>query len=112
MVGECVGAWLATHRHMLTPNRRAGRGTDYGGASPSRPEYCELAEGRDAGYGVAKDELDLTEAEKEEFAWDDMPAVYFPVEITYATVHKERDQGRVVGEVRGVGVLSRAGRRV
>jgi hypothetical protein len=25
-----------------------------------------------------------------------MPAVYFPVEISYATVHKERQQGRVV----------------
>jgi IS1 family transposase len=47
-------------------------------------------------YGVSQDELELTEAEKEEFGWEDMPAVHFPVEIAYATVHKERHQGRVV----------------
>jgi hypothetical protein len=47
-------------------------------------------------WGVRKETLELTEAEKEEYGWDDMPAIYFPVEIAYATVHKEREQGRVV----------------
>jgi hypothetical protein len=47
-------------------------------------------------WGVSKEELELTEAEKEEFGWDDMPAVHFPVEIAYATVHKQRAKGRVV----------------
>ena len=47
-------------------------------------------------YGVPKDELELTPEEREEFDYDGMPAVYFPVEIAYTTVHKERAQGRVV----------------
>src|SRR5262249_25074456 len=47
-------------------------------------------------WGVRKETLELTEAEKEEYGWDDMPAVYFPVEIAYAAVHKEREHGRVV----------------
>lgn len=47
-------------------------------------------------YGVHKEDLEMTEAEKERYDWDAMPAVYFPVEIAYATVHKERQQGRVV----------------
>lgn len=47
-------------------------------------------------YGVRKEDLEMTEAQKEEYGWDEMPAVYFPVEISYATVHKEREQGRVV----------------
>lgn len=47
-------------------------------------------------YGVRKEDLEMTEAEKEQYDWDAMPAVYFPVEIAYATVHKEREQGRVV----------------
>jgi IS1 family transposase len=47
-------------------------------------------------YGVRKEDLEMTQAEKEQYDWDAMPAVYFPVEIAYATVHKEREQGRVV----------------
>jgi hypothetical protein len=47
-------------------------------------------------YGVLKEDLGLTDAEKEEFGWEEMPPVYFPVEIGYATVHKERERGRVV----------------
>ena len=47
-------------------------------------------------WGVRKEDLEMTEEQKEEYGWDDMPAVYFPVEISYATVHKERQQGRVV----------------
>ncbi len=47
-------------------------------------------------YGVHKEDLEMTEAEKERYDWDAMPAVYFPVEIAYATVHKEREQGRGV----------------
>jgi hypothetical protein len=47
-------------------------------------------------YGVRKEELELTEAEKEALGWEQMPPLYFPVEIAYATVHKERAKGRVV----------------
>lgn len=47
-------------------------------------------------YGVRKEDLEFTEAEKRAVGYDELPAVYFPVEINYATVHKEREQGRVV----------------
>ena len=47
-------------------------------------------------YGVGKEELELTEAEKEELDFENLPPRYFPEEINYATVHKEREQGRVV----------------
>jgi hypothetical protein len=48
-------------------------------------------------YGVGKEDLELTAAEKEACDWDAWPEVCFPVEIAYATVHKERERGRVVG---------------
>jgi hypothetical protein len=48
-------------------------------------------------YSVSKEDLELTEEQKAEFGWEDLPAVYFPVEIGYATIHKEREKGRVVG---------------
>jgi hypothetical protein len=47
-------------------------------------------------YGVKKEDLGLTDAEKEELDWDSLPEVYFPVEINYATVQKVREEGRVV----------------
>lgn len=47
-------------------------------------------------WGVRKEDLEMTETQKEEYGWDDLPSVYFPVEIAYATIHKERQQGRVV----------------
>jgi hypothetical protein len=47
-------------------------------------------------YGVRKEDLGLSDAEKAELDWANWPAVYFPVEIAYATVHKERENGRVV----------------
>jgi hypothetical protein len=47
-------------------------------------------------YGVRKEDLELTAQEKEDFDWESLPPVYFPVEINYATVHKIREQGRVV----------------
>ena len=47
-------------------------------------------------YSVSKEDLELTEEQKAEFGWEDLPAVYFPVEIGYATIHKERKKGRVV----------------
>lgn len=47
-------------------------------------------------YGVAKEDLELTDEQKVEFGWDEMPAVLFPQEVAYATVHKEREQGHVV----------------
>jgi hypothetical protein len=47
-------------------------------------------------YGLWLRELGLTEKEWEQDGWSDMPEFYFPVEITYATVHKGREKGRVV----------------
>jgi hypothetical protein len=47
-------------------------------------------------YGVWLQELELTQQEWQEYGWSNMPEFYFPVEITYATVHKEREGGRVV----------------
>jgi len=47
-------------------------------------------------YGVRKEALELTEEEKVEYDYGGMPAVYVPVEIGYATVHKEREKGHVV----------------
>jgi hypothetical protein len=43
-------------------------------------------------YWAWKNELDLTAKQAEEWSLDDF---HFPVEITYATVHKEREGGRV-----------------
>jgi hypothetical protein len=48
-------------------------------------------------YGVWREELRLTEEEQTEFDRAGMGEFCFPVEITYATVHKERQGGRVVG---------------
>jgi hypothetical protein len=47
-------------------------------------------------YGVRKKDLELTEEQKVEYDYAGMPAVYFPVEMAYATVHKEREKGHVV----------------
>jgi hypothetical protein len=47
-------------------------------------------------YGVRKEEMELTEEQKVEFGWEAMPPVSIPGEIGYATVHKEREKGRVV----------------
>jgi hypothetical protein len=47
-------------------------------------------------YGVRKEELELTEEQKVEVGWEEMPDVLFPVEMAYATVHKEREKGHVV----------------
>ena len=47
-------------------------------------------------YGVWLAELELTEAEEKEARAAGRPEHYFPVEITYATVIKEREKGRVV----------------
>jgi hypothetical protein len=47
-------------------------------------------------YGVAKKELELTPEQRAEVDYDALPPVYFPVEIAYTTVRKERAQGRVV----------------
>jgi hypothetical protein len=41
-------------------------------------------------YGVWREELGLTPKEEAGFERTGMPAFYFPVEITYATVLKER----------------------
>jgi hypothetical protein len=44
-------------------------------------------------YGVCKHELELTPEQAAEFSLGDF---HFPEEITYATVHKEKEGGRVV----------------
>jgi hypothetical protein len=43
-------------------------------------------------YGVRKEDLELTDVEKEEIDGESLP----PVEISYATVHQVREQVRVV----------------
>jgi hypothetical protein len=48
-------------------------------------------------YGAWREELGLTQEEETAFEQAGMPPFYFPVEIAYATVHKEREGGRVVG---------------
>jgi len=47
-------------------------------------------------YGVWRAELELTAAEEAAFGRQGMPAFYFPVEITYARVLKEKEGNRVV----------------
>jgi hypothetical protein len=47
-------------------------------------------------YGVWREELGLTPLEEAEFDRLGMPEFYFPVEITYARVLKEKAGGRVV----------------
>lgn len=47
-------------------------------------------------YGAWRSELELTPEEVEEIGQERMSEYYFPVEITYAAVHKEREGGRVV----------------
>jgi hypothetical protein len=49
-----------------------------------------------ATYGVWREELKLTPEEEAEFDRNGMPQFYFPVEITYAKVLKEKESGRVV----------------
>ena len=44
-------------------------------------------------YGVLREELELTPEEDAEFSRGDF---FFPEEVTYATVHKEKEGGRVV----------------
>jgi hypothetical protein len=44
-------------------------------------------------YGVLRSELELTPQEEAEFSLGEF---HFPVEVTYATVHKEKEGGRVV----------------
>jgi hypothetical protein len=47
-------------------------------------------------YGVPKEALELSVEEKKALDYASMPAVYFPEQINHATVHKEREGGRVV----------------
>jgi hypothetical protein len=47
-------------------------------------------------YGVLREELGLSPEEEAEFDRLGVPEFSFPVEITYATVHKEKEGGRVV----------------
>jgi hypothetical protein len=47
-------------------------------------------------YGVWLQELEPTPEEEEDFRQAGMADFYFPVEIAYATVHKQREGGRVV----------------
>jgi IS1 family transposase len=47
-------------------------------------------------YGVWRADLELTPEEEAEFDRAEMPPFYFPVEISYARVLKEKEGGRVV----------------
>jgi hypothetical protein len=59
-------------------------------------EYAAYPTALLATYGVPKEALELSDKEKKELDYESMPAVYFPEEINHATVHKERERGRVV----------------
>jgi hypothetical protein len=48
-------------------------------------------------YGVPKEDLELTPEQKVQYDYESLPEVYFPVEMAYATVHKEWEGGHVVG---------------
>src|ERR1022692_1471163 len=62
---------------------------------PSRRRHTRLQDDWSSDV-CSSDLLEFTAAEKAAVGYDEMPAVYFSVEINYATVHKEREQGRVV----------------
>jgi hypothetical protein len=47
-------------------------------------------------YGVLREDLDLSPEQEAEFDRARLGEFHFPVEIAYATVHKERQGGRVV----------------
>jgi hypothetical protein len=47
-------------------------------------------------YGARKKGLELTEEQRAEFGWDEMPPVLFPQEVACAEVHKGRGNGHVV----------------
>jgi hypothetical protein len=47
-------------------------------------------------YGVWLKELELTRQAWQQYGWSEMPDLNFPVEIAHATVHKEKEGGRVV----------------
>jgi hypothetical protein len=47
-------------------------------------------------YGVTREDLTLTPEQEREYDRAGMPSYFFPVEITYATVRKEKEGGRVV----------------
>jgi hypothetical protein len=47
-------------------------------------------------YGVLREDLTLTPEEEREYDREGLAEFFFPVEITYATVHKEKEKGRVV----------------
>jgi hypothetical protein len=72
-------------------------------------EYSAYLTALLATYGVGKEELELTKAEKEELDFEHLPAVYFPEEINYATVRKEREKGRVVKVEKRIVLGSEAG---
>jgi IS1 family transposase len=47
-------------------------------------------------YGVSREELTLTPQQEREYDRDGMAGYFFPVEITYATVRKEKENNRVM----------------
>jgi IS1 family transposase len=47
-------------------------------------------------YGVSREDLGLTPEQEREYDREGMARFFFPVEITYATVHKEKENNRVV----------------
>ena len=47
-------------------------------------------------YGVSREDLGLTPEQEREYDREGMARFFFPVEITYATAHKEKENNRVV----------------
>jgi hypothetical protein len=62
-------------------------------------------------YGVLREELTLTPEQEQQYDRDGMGQYFFPAEVTYATVHKEKEKGRVVAVEQRVvfGTASQAG---
>ena len=61
--------------------------------SDAYPAYLSVIVGI---YGVSKHDLEFTEQDKAEYGGDELPEVLIPEELCYATVHKHREQNRVV----------------
>jgi len=85
-LGTLVSAWADFYRR-----------TDGGlPALVTTDEYSAYPAALLRTYGVPKEALELSADEKKALDYASMPAVYFPEEINHATVHKERERGRVV----------------
>jgi YD repeat-containing protein len=82
-------------RHLAYVVMPTGLRTTFTNDSKGRPVAVRRGADRDT-YGDWREELGMTPKEEAGFERTGMPAFYLPVEITYATIRKERKGGRVV----------------